>query len=88
MFEVWQLLLYSIKGILLIFGVFLAWQTRKVTIPALNDSKYIGNIMSLDYKDVFHFLFTNGDGLVRQQNGLFFLKFAKMVYTRFYGGNR
>ena len=37
-----QLIMYTIKGIVLIFGVFLAWQTRKVSIPALNDSKYIG----------------------------------------------
>ena len=25
-----------------VFGCFLAWETRQVTIPALNDSKYIG----------------------------------------------
>ena len=24
------------------FGLFLAWETRNVSIPALNDSKYIG----------------------------------------------
>ena len=34
--------LYGYKGIFLLFGVFLAWETRNVTIPALNDSKYIG----------------------------------------------
>ena len=34
--------LYGYKGILLLFGVFLVWETRNVTIPALNDSKYIG----------------------------------------------
>ncbi|XP_022088746.1 gamma-aminobutyric acid type B receptor subunit 1-like [Acanthaster planci] len=33
---------YIIDGLLLIFGAFLAWETRKVSIPALNDSKYIG----------------------------------------------
>ncbi|KAJ8044805.1 Gamma-aminobutyric acid type B receptor subunit 1 [Holothuria leucospilota] len=38
----WQAALYTYKGLLLIFGVFLAWETRKVTIPALNDSKLIG----------------------------------------------
>ncbi|XP_071490406.1 gamma-aminobutyric acid type B receptor subunit 1-like [Diadema antillarum] len=31
-----------LNGLLLIFGAFLAWETRKVTVPALNDSKYIG----------------------------------------------
>lgn len=25
-----------------IFGAFLAWETRHVSIPALNDSKYVG----------------------------------------------
>ena len=29
-------------GLLLIFGAFLAWETRNVTVPALNDSKNIG----------------------------------------------
>ncbi|PIK62322.1 hypothetical protein BSL78_00753 [Apostichopus japonicus] len=39
---IWQCTLYGYKALLLIFGVFLAWETRKVTIPALNDSKLIG----------------------------------------------
>jgi len=26
----------------LLFGIFLAWETRNVSIPALNDSSYIG----------------------------------------------
>ena len=34
--------LYAYKGLLILFGLFLAWETRNVTIPALNDSKYIG----------------------------------------------
>jgi gamma-aminobutyric acid type B receptor len=34
--------LYGYKAILLLFGVFLAWETRNVEIPALNDSKFIG----------------------------------------------
>nr|XP_006819242.1 PREDICTED: gamma-aminobutyric acid type B receptor subunit 2-like [Saccoglossus kowalevskii] len=38
----WLGALYAIKGLLLIFGAFLAWETRNVTVPALNDSKYIG----------------------------------------------
>lgn len=40
---VWLLLVYGFKGILLIFGLFLAWETRKVKIAALNDSHHIGN---------------------------------------------
>ncbi|RUS73373.1 hypothetical protein EGW08_018875, partial [Elysia chlorotica] len=38
----WFMAEYIFKGLLLVFGAFLAWETRKVTIPALNDSKLIG----------------------------------------------
>ncbi|XP_052762187.1 gamma-aminobutyric acid type B receptor subunit 2-like [Mya arenaria] len=42
-FEVyWIAVVYVYKGLLLAFGVFLAWETRQVTVPELNDSKYIG----------------------------------------------
>uniref|UniRef100_A0AAN0LJ33 Gamma-aminobutyric acid type B receptor n=1 Tax=Polyphagotarsonemus latus TaxID=1204166 RepID=A0AAN0LJ33_9ACAR len=34
--------IYVYKGLLMAFGIFLAWETRHVSIPALNDSKYIG----------------------------------------------
>lgn len=34
--------IYVYKGLLMAFGCFLAWETRRVSIPALNDSKYIG----------------------------------------------
>lgn len=34
--------IYAIKGLILVFGAFLAFETRKVTVPALNDSKFIG----------------------------------------------
>ncbi|XP_071804599.1 gamma-aminobutyric acid type B receptor subunit 2-like [Asterias amurensis] len=44
---------YIIDGLLLVFGAFLAWETRKVSIPALNDSKYIGicvyNVLILSF---------------------------------------
>ncbi|CAB3406168.1 unnamed protein product [Caenorhabditis bovis] len=39
---VFQAALYAVKGILMILGCFLAWETRHVNVPALNDSKYIG----------------------------------------------
>ena len=32
-------IIYGYKGLLMIFGCFLAWETRHVSIPALNDSK-------------------------------------------------
>ncbi|XP_060573691.1 gamma-aminobutyric acid type B receptor subunit 2-like [Ruditapes philippinarum] len=38
----WMAALYVYKGLLLAFGTFLAWETRQVTIPVLNDSKFIG----------------------------------------------
>ncbi|XP_031551307.1 gamma-aminobutyric acid type B receptor subunit 2-like [Actinia tenebrosa] len=38
----WKATIFTFKGLLLIFGAFLAWETRNVTIPALNDSKNIG----------------------------------------------
>ncbi|XP_022089371.1 gamma-aminobutyric acid type B receptor subunit 2-like [Acanthaster planci] len=33
--------LYVVKGVLLIFGIFLAWETRNIAVSQLNDSKYI-----------------------------------------------
>ncbi|XP_077988172.1 gamma-aminobutyric acid type B receptor subunit 2-like [Glandiceps talaboti] len=47
----WIVVLYSYKGIITLFGLFLAWETRNVKIEALNDSKQIGlcvyNVMVL-----------------------------------------
>ncbi|XP_022784674.1 gamma-aminobutyric acid type B receptor subunit 2-like [Stylophora pistillata] len=40
--SLWTGLLYGYKGFLLLFCTYLAWETRKVHIPALNDSKQIG----------------------------------------------
>ncbi|XP_020912676.1 gamma-aminobutyric acid type B receptor subunit 2-like [Exaiptasia diaphana] len=39
---VWTGILYGYKGFLLVFGTYLAWETRKVSIAVLNDSKTIG----------------------------------------------
>jgi len=38
----WMGCLYAYKGLLLILGLFLAWETRNVNFPGLNDSKQIG----------------------------------------------
>ncbi|XP_072029935.1 gamma-aminobutyric acid type B receptor subunit 1-like [Amphiura filiformis] len=38
----WNGALFGVDGLLLIFGAFLAYETRHVRVPALNDSKYIG----------------------------------------------
>ncbi|CAF1053311.1 unnamed protein product [Adineta ricciae] len=40
--SIWLLILILYKGLLMFFGSFLSWKTRHVTIPALNDSRYIG----------------------------------------------
>ncbi|ELU15442.1 hypothetical protein CAPTEDRAFT_203390 [Capitella teleta] len=34
--------LYSLQGLVMLFGTFLAWETRNITVEALNDSKVIG----------------------------------------------
>ncbi|XP_022082481.1 gamma-aminobutyric acid type B receptor subunit 2-like [Acanthaster planci] len=33
--------IYGFKGILLVFGVFLSWENRNITVAGLNDSKYL-----------------------------------------------
>ena len=38
----WTAAVYAYTGLLLAFGTFIAWETRTVTVPELNDSKYIG----------------------------------------------
>nr|XP_058972652.1 gamma-aminobutyric acid type B receptor subunit 2-like [Pocillopora verrucosa] len=40
--NLWTGLLYGYKGFFLLFCTYLAWETRKVHMPALNDSKQIG----------------------------------------------
>ncbi|CAH3180504.1 unnamed protein product [Porites lobata] len=40
--SVWLGIVYAYKGILLVFGAFLAWETKNVKIQALNDSRHIG----------------------------------------------
>nr|CAI5822291.1 unnamed protein product [Callosobruchus analis] len=38
----WYLALFGYKSIILIMGIFMAWKTRHVKVPALNDSQHIG----------------------------------------------
>ncbi|CAF4188269.1 unnamed protein product, partial [Rotaria sp. Silwood2] len=40
--SLWIVVLILYKGLLMFYGSFLSWKTRNVTIPALNDSRYIG----------------------------------------------
>ncbi|XP_033643403.1 gamma-aminobutyric acid type B receptor subunit 1-like [Asterias rubens] len=39
---IWLGILYAINGLLLIFGLFLAYETRNMTVRDLNDSRYVG----------------------------------------------
>ena len=39
--NLWFIGIFSYKALLLIFGLFLAWQTKNVQLPGLNDSKLI-----------------------------------------------
>ncbi|VIO96229.1 Uncharacterized protein BM_BM7432 [Brugia malayi] len=39
---IFEAIILGIKGLLMLLGCFLAWETRRVNVPALNDSKYIG----------------------------------------------
>ncbi|VDN02449.1 unnamed protein product [Thelazia callipaeda] len=39
---IFEVIILGIKGLLMMLGCFLAWETRRVNVPALNDSKYIG----------------------------------------------
>ena len=38
----WLIVLFAYKGCVLIFGVYLAFETRKVKIVSLNESRFIG----------------------------------------------
>ncbi|XP_028403254.1 gamma-aminobutyric acid type B receptor subunit 2-like [Dendronephthya gigantea] len=41
-YQGWFAGLASCKALLMLFGMFLTWETRNVSFPGLNDSKYIG----------------------------------------------
>ncbi|XP_076233391.1 gamma-aminobutyric acid type B receptor subunit 1 isoform X1 [Calliopsis andreniformis] len=40
--NVWLGLIYSYKGIILVFGLFLAYETRSIKVKQINDSRYVG----------------------------------------------
>ena len=41
----WRILIYTYLGILQIIGITLAFQTRRVELPGLNDSIYVASII-------------------------------------------
>ncbi|XP_015186034.1 PREDICTED: gamma-aminobutyric acid type B receptor subunit 1 isoform X2 [Polistes dominula] len=40
--SIWLGLLYGYKGIILVFGLFLAYETRSIKVKQINDSRYVG----------------------------------------------
>ncbi|CAK9812805.1 Gamma-aminobutyric acid type B receptor subunit 1 [Anthophora quadrimaculata] len=40
--SIWLGLIYSYKGIILVFGLFLAYETRSIKVKQINDSRYVG----------------------------------------------
>ncbi|XP_031840658.1 gamma-aminobutyric acid type B receptor subunit 1 isoform X3 [Nomia melanderi] len=40
--NIWLSLVYSYKGIILVFGLFLAYETRSIKVKQINDSRYVG----------------------------------------------
>ncbi|CAH1396718.1 unnamed protein product [Nezara viridula] len=70
----WLGILYAYKGLLLVVGVYMAWETRHVKIPALNDSQYIGlSVYSVVITSVLVVVLAN---LVSERVTLAFLSIA------------
>ncbi|KAK1134342.1 hypothetical protein K0M31_012113 [Melipona bicolor] len=40
--NIWLGLIYSYKGLILVFGLFLAYETRSIKVKQINDSRYVG----------------------------------------------
>uniref|UniRef100_A0A6P7FRC1 Gamma-aminobutyric acid type B receptor subunit 1 n=1 Tax=Diabrotica virgifera virgifera TaxID=50390 RepID=A0A6P7FRC1_DIAVI len=40
--NVWLAIIYAYKGLVLIFGLFLAYETRSMKVKQINDSRYVG----------------------------------------------
>lgn len=79
---VWLGLMYGYKGLLLIFGIFLAYETRSIKIKQLNDSRLVG--MSI-YNVVVLCLITAPVTLVisSQQNATFAFVALAIIFCCF-----
>ncbi|KDR18733.1 Gamma-aminobutyric acid type B receptor subunit 2 [Zootermopsis nevadensis] len=75
----WLAALYGYKGLLLIVGVYMAWETRHVKIPALNDSQYIGmSVYSVVITSVIVVVLAN---LISEQATLAFVTITTLILT-------
>ncbi|GAB6027300.1 Metabotropic GABA-B receptor subtype 3A [Chamberlinius hualienensis] len=75
--EKWLGGLYVYKGLLLVVGVYMAWETRNVKIPALNDSQYIGmNVYNVVLTSVIVVVMAN---LIPERKTLAFLTVTSLI---------
>lgn len=77
--QTWLGALYIFKGLLLIVGVYMAWETRHVKIPALNDSQYIGvSVYSVVITSAIVVVLAN---LISERVTLAFLTITALILT-------
>lgn len=77
--QTWLGALYIFKGLLLVVGVYMAWETRHVKIPALNDSQYIGvSVYSVVITSAIVVVLAN---LISERVTLAFLTITALILT-------
>lgn len=77
--QTWLGALYIYKGLLLVVGVYMAWETRHVKIPALNDSQYIGvSVYSVVITSAIVVVLAN---LISERVTLAFLTITALILT-------
>ncbi|XP_055685134.1 gamma-aminobutyric acid type B receptor subunit 2 [Lutzomyia longipalpis] len=75
----WLGALYAYKGLLLVVGVYMAWETRHVKISALNDSQYIGvSVYSVVITSAIVVVLAN---LISERVTLAFITIAALILT-------
>ncbi|XP_063056037.1 gamma-aminobutyric acid type B receptor subunit 2-like [Engraulis encrasicolus] len=75
----WLTIVYVYKGILMVFCCVLSWETRHVSVPAPNDSKYIG--WSLYSVVVLCLICTAGSALTRELPNIQFCLVSLSIFT-------
>ncbi|KAL7742417.1 hypothetical protein ACLKA6_019048 [Drosophila palustris] len=77
--QTWLSVLYAYKGLLLVVGVYMAWETRHVKIAALNDSQYIGvSVYSVVISSAIVVVLAN---LISERVTLAFLTITALILT-------
>ncbi|XP_014662333.1 PREDICTED: gamma-aminobutyric acid type B receptor subunit 1-like [Priapulus caudatus] len=80
--EIWLGVMYAYKGLVLIFGIFLAYETRSLKIKQMNDSRFVG--MSI-YNVVVLCLITSPVTMIidDQQNASFTFVSLAIIFCSF-----